>query len=548
MPSITESDERQAGGSVRRTLARNTLYNAAGRLWDAASGLVLTAYILEDRVSMTAWGLWALVNIFTGYMGLLDFGIGSSFAKYIAEHAARNEDDEMSEVVSTGFIFYLLFGGAVIAVGWPCIDLLVNLLSYIGPDRAGDFARPEYSGDVRFLLRGGLALFAASNCVAAFTAVQTGLQRMGITNVLGFVSSIVKIVMTVFFLETGHGVRGLLYANFAVIAIFGVASVAIAFRLRPALRVTPRRVTRRAFSKLFSFGWRAQVAKLSNLIMFQTDSLVIAVVYKYFGLIGLYDLGVNMANKMRQVPLPLVSALVPAASHLDAHEDHERLRELYVRSTKYVALVAVPLAAFTVGLAGPLMRTWLGQKGQLDVACWVLRIIAFGYVANLLPGAGVGVVLGKGRADLQMKAGAIATVSNLVLTILLVFTVGFYGIAIATSISMFLSCAWFFRALKPLFGISGRELMRASVLWPAAAAAPGFVVCAIADCYTSGMADRAPNAVAVIVCAAIFAASYAALLRLTPFLDAYDAEFFEKTAGFGRIPGFRLLVRRARRV
>ncbi len=533
--------------SVRRTLARNTAFNAAGRLWEAASGLVLLAYILE-WVGVTAWGLWAFVNVFTGYVSLLDFGVGSSFAKYIAEHAARREDDQVSAVVSTGFFFYLILGIALVGVGWPCIDLLVDLLVRLGPQRAGDFGDLRFTGDMRFLLRWGLVLFACSNCVAAFTAVQTGLQRMGITNVLSFGASIVKIVATVAFLKTGHGIRGLLYANAIVLAVFGAASITLAFWLQPTLRIGPRHVTRHALGKLFGFGWRAQVAKLSNLIMFQTDKVIVAFVFKFLGMIGLYDLGVGLANKMRQVPVLLLSALVPAASDLDAREEHDRLRRLYLRSTKYVAAITMPLAAFTIGTAGPLMRTWMGEKRDLEVAAWVLRIIAFGYIANILPGAGVGVVLGKGRADLQMKAGAIATVSNLALTILLVYTVGFYGIPVATALSMFLSCAWFFGAVCPMFGIGAGHLLRVSALWPAVASLPGFVICVLGDWASRGMVGRDPNALVVLGSAAAFGIIYLGLISLTPFLDAFDIEFLEHTLGLRRVPGFRAWTRRVRRV
>jgi len=533
--------------SVRRTLTRNTAFNAAGRFWDAASGLVLQAYIL-DRIGMAAWGLWAFVNVFTSYVGLVDFGVGSSFAKYIAEHAARDEDDEVDTVVSTGFFFYLVLGGLIVVVGWPCIDWLVGALAALGPQRAGDFGDVRFTHDVHFLLRWGLVVFAASNCVAAFTAVQTGLQRMGVTNALSFVASIVKIVATVAFLEAGFGVRGLLYTNAIVLAAFAAASVAIAFWLRPTLRISPRRMTRAMLAKLFAFGWRAQVAKLSNLIMFQTDKVIVALVFKFLGMVGLYDLGVGLANKMRQIPVVLFSALVPAASDLDAREDHDRLRELYVRSTKYVAAIALPLVAFTVGAAGPLMRTWMGDKRDLAVAAWVLRIIAFGYIANILPGAGVGVVLGKGRADLQMKAGVIATVSNLALTVVLVYTMGFYGIPIATALSMFVSCAWFFVALRPVLGIGPGQVLRTAALWPALASLPGLALCAFGDWFSRDMVDRDPNALVLVICGAAFAVTYLGLIRRTPFLDAFDVEFLEDTLGLGRVPGFRRLIRGTHRV
>jgi len=537
-----------SGRPIREILARNTAFNAVGRLWEAASTLVLTAYVLEGRVDMAAWGLWAFVNVFTGYMGLLDLGVGSSFAKYIAEHKARNEDEQLSAVVSTGFFFYAVFGLVLVAVGWPCIDHLMDLFARLGPGRAGDFGDLRYTGDARFLFQWGLVIFAVSNCVAAFTAVQTGLQRMGVTNVLSFLASLVKIGAVVYFLETGHGVRGLLYANALVLALFGAASVVVAFRIHPALRVSPTRIRRAAFSKLFSFGWRAQIAKLSNLIMFQTDKLIVAVVFRYLGMVGLYELGLSLANKMRQAPLLLVSALVPAASHLDARADHDRLRLLYLRSTKYVAAVTLPLVAFTAGAAGPLMRTWMGEKGNLEVAIWVLRIIAVGYVANILPGPGVGIVLGKGRADLQMKAGAIATLSNLALTVLLVWRFGFYGIPVATALSMFLSCTWFFLAIRPLFDIGLGRLLRTTALWPAVASIPGLAVCVLGDLLTGGATSRDVNAVAVLVCGGVFGLTYGVLIRMLPFLDHFDVDFLGTTLKLRRVPGFDLLTRRAGRV
>jgi len=531
---------------VRDTVARNTAFNAVGRLWDAASGMVLTAYIL-DRVGMAAWGLWAFIQVFTGYVSLFDFGVGSGFTKYVAEHAARKEEDELSAVVSTGLFFYMVFGLVLVAVGWPCVDGLVALLTRLGPERARDFGDPQFTGDVRFLLRWGLVLFAVSNCVSAFTAVQTGLQRMGVTNILSFGASVLRIVATVAFLEAGAGVRGLLYVNAVVLVAFGGASVLIAFRLRPSLRVSPSCFTRPALARLFSFGWRAQIAKLSNLIMFQTDKVVVAFVYKYLGMVGLYDLGVNLANKMRQAPLLIVSALVPAASDLDARAEHERLERLYLRSTKYVASVTLPLVAFSVGAAGPLMRAWMGEKGHLDVATWVLRIIAFGYLANILPGAGVSIVLGKGRADMQMKAGLIATISNVVLTVLLVYTVGFYGIPVATAISMFLSCAWFFTAVRPVLGIGTGRLLRTCALWPALASAPGFLICVLGDWYTHDATQRMPNLLMVTGSLAVFSALYLGLIRVMPFLDETDLTFLDETLGARRIPGLSRLVRRAHR-
>ena len=87
--------------SIGRTIARNTLFNAAGRAWEAVVGLVLTPYILY-RIGLPAWGLWGLTGAFTSYISLADFGLSSGFAKFIAEDHAKNDTQSISRTVSTG--------------------------------------------------------------------------------------------------------------------------------------------------------------------------------------------------------------------------------------------------------------------------------------------------------------------------------------------------------------------------------------------------------------------------------------------------------------
>ena len=50
--------------SDRRTIARNTAFNAAGRIWEAVAAIGLTIYII-DRVGLEGFGLWSLVAVFT---------------------------------------------------------------------------------------------------------------------------------------------------------------------------------------------------------------------------------------------------------------------------------------------------------------------------------------------------------------------------------------------------------------------------------------------------------------------------------------------------
>jgi O-antigen/teichoic acid export membrane protein len=247
---------------------------------------------------------------------------------------------------------------------------------------------------------------------------------------------------------------------------------------------------------------------------------------------------------MRQAPAMLLSAIIPAASDLDARGDDERIRRLYIISSKYAAAVTVPLVAYMAGAAGPLIRTWVGDIEGADTAAWVLRILVIGYLANVIPGAGVTVALGKGRPDVQMNAGLIATAGNIIFTLALVMTAGFYGIALGTSLAMAVSCVWFLRAMGPVAGVGATEVARLSLLWPTVASLPGLAGCVAGDMLSAGATGRLANAAVAAACAAFFGASYLALIRYTPFLDAFDVDFLANMLRLKRVPGFSAYMRR----
>ncbi|MCL4218573.1 MAG: flippase, partial [Candidatus Hydrogenedentes bacterium] len=529
---------------VSKTIARNTKFNAAGRFWEAVVGVALLAYVVRT-LDQAGYGMWSLLGPFLGYVALLDLGIGSGYAKFIAQYRAREDAQRISEIVTTGLVAYSALGIVIIAAGWAFIDIAIDGVLRFQELRGASAPREWVVEDLRFLFRWGLVLMAVSGCVNVFSAIQTGLQRMGITNVVSFIMSLVKVAATVFFLEKGYGVRGLLYANAVVLSVFAPLSIAIGFFLLPTLRVTPGRFTRRAFRELFGFGWRTQISRLSNLITFETDMVIIGFFLGGVGAVGVYQAGVNLVNKVRQAPLVLLSALIPAASELDAQEDRERFAQLYLRSTKYVASIAVPLILISACLAGPLVRAMFGPG--FETSAWVMRILAPGYLANVLAGAGIALALGKGRPDLQMYAGIIAMAVNLALTILLYLSVGFYGVPAATSIAMIAASLWFAGVMRRETGVTAAMLIRETLFWPAIAIAPGMIVCVVADWRTGGLAEWIPNAAVTVAVAAAAAGIYLSVMRYVPFLDDFDRRFLDEHLWLRRLPWLRRLVIRQSR-
>ncbi len=537
--------------SVRETITRNTLFNTLGRLWEAVAGVVLTYYIYH-MLGWEGYGLWALVGAFTGYATLLDVGVSSAFTKYIAQYAATDDHDGVSSVINTGLLFYILLGGAIAVVGWPLITYLIDaaiwLLESMHPDHGGRYREVGAVAEVQYLCRCALLLFILGNCLAPVTAIQSGFQRMGISNILSFIASIAKLVLTVLFLQAGYGVRGLLYTNGLVLLLLALLSLAVGFKIFPALRFAPRHINRAVLHDLYQFGWRSQVAKLANIINFQTDRIVIGLVFGDLTWVGIYRAGEELAGKLRQIPALVVSALIPAVSDLEAREKHDTIAELYARSTKYIALVTVPLTVFSIIFAMPLLRIVFADAANLHTSAWVLRIILMGYLANVLPGPGVSIALGKGRADLPMYAGLISMTANILLTLLLVYTMGFLGVPMATALAMALSTLWFMNAMITIQPVSRWRLLREGLLLPTIICIPGALLTLLMIFAIQDIDSRLENFILSGVGAALFGLVYVIVMRWSRVLDAFDVTFMEESLHLNRLPLFRWWTKRMRHV
>ena len=522
--------------SVRATIARNTMFNILGRVFEGVFGMALMWFALQ-RLGAEGWGVWSLVAVFTGYAALFDLGIGSGFAKYVAEYDARGERHKISALITTGLLFYFLLSVAAIAVVWLVADTLID--RFLVPWAAESFLSLHTVEDIRFLCRGAVVLFGVNNCVAPFANVSVGLQRMGINNAIAIVAALVKFATAVTLIQMGWGVRGLFAAQALSVGLLGAGCIVAAFVLMPELRIAPHHVSRDMFQRLFSFGWRTQVAKLANLLDFQTDRLVVAAVHRFgdMGLVGLYGIGEYLATKMRQAPLLLVSALIPAASALDAQSQEERLDRLYLRATKYMAAVALPAAAYMIGSADLLLHAWLGAQEGLHHAGWVMRILCAGYLFNLLPSPGINIVLGKGLASTPMYAGLISMSVNVVASVSLFYAIGFYGIPMGTSIGMIATAAWFFLHVRKHLHVPLRTVLREALLWPAIACIPGGLACIGIDALLAGNTGHLPNLAGAIAAAAALGLSYLSALRFLPFLDHFDRTFLLHTLRLNKLPG-----------
>jgi O-antigen/teichoic acid export membrane protein len=401
---------------------KNIFANWMGLIVTALVGFFLMPFVLH-HLGNSGFGLWVLASTFTGYYGILDFGLRSAATRYVARYAAIAEWDELSNVVNTTLIAYsvlallMLLASAVVA-------LRFELFFHVSPEW-------QHVAKLLILVFGGGT--AVSVPIGVFSAVLEALQKFIWVSTVQVISSILRAGLVVFFLSQGHGLLALAVIS-VVLNVGGyLAYMFLSFRTCPQLRLGlnyPRWAT---FKELAAFGAIVFWIAISAQLRFQTDSLVIGSMLTVEA-IAVFSIGSKLVAYATDAVQATAMVFTPMASHFDARQELQQLQRVLIMGNRYSSFVMFPIAAILVVLGKTLIRVWVGPAYLESYP--VLVILVLSTTLYLAQAASPKVLYG--MAQHQALAGVFFAegIANVVLSILLARHMGINGVALGTAIPM----------------------------------------------------------------------------------------------------------------
>jgi len=80
----------------------------------------------------TRYGVWSVVSALTGYMSLLDLGISSAVAKYVAKHKALNDYKAINVVIGSSLVVLMSVALLLILVSPLLANAMVSFFDFDG--------------------------------------------------------------------------------------------------------------------------------------------------------------------------------------------------------------------------------------------------------------------------------------------------------------------------------------------------------------------------------------------------------------------------------
>jgi len=402
---------------------RNTVSNYLRTILRLASGLVLFRLTFQ-QLTAEQFGFYSLLWSLFGYTILLDFGLGFTAQKAVAEKTATGRIDELNELIST--IFWTFFAtGVMLLIGFLAGRPFFLEWTKVSPANLATFS----SAYLMFV-----AGMACAFPFGIFPEMLRGLQRIDLANWISIGATLVNLVLLGGALLAGW--------SFPTIVLISVATTVAPnliawFLVRPripGLSLHPRHFRLRAIHGVLSFSLVAYLITFTNLIMSRTDQAVIGFTIGV-SFVALYQAGYKVSEMFGMFSVQMQDALTPAAARLNIQGDRGGLRHLLLRSTQLTLLLTIPLYSLSAAYLEPLIRTLTGLKAIEPATYWIGEALLLATFSSLVTNScSKRILMMCGWEKKLLVLSLVDAGANLVLSLWLVYPLGVLGVAIGTLI------------------------------------------------------------------------------------------------------------------
>lgn len=442
-------------------ITRNAFSNIAGTAISLGVGFVLMPLIVHG-IGVGAFGIWMLVNSVVGYMGLVDLGLSPTLVKKTAEHLALEGEEgrrRLNRTVSTVFGLYVFIGAAV-GLGIALISQLPEGIFKVPPE---DFATFKI---VLWIVGAQAAL---SFPMSIWNGLLGGLQDFHYANIVGIATNILRVIGTLWVLDSGHGLLGLIWMGFGITAVSWAARWWWVRRKIPHLKVTLLGFDLGEAKGLAHFSGAMIIWSMAGYAVHQLDKVLIGI-FLPVAYITTYEIGARISNYSRNVLHSWLAVVMPAAAALKARGDSAMLRNLYLTGTKYLLLSYVGVVIALLGFGREFITLWMGS--EFSEAVLIMQILLVGslfqsqnLVAHvMLPG------MSRVKVFTRIMLGYIVCTTGL--GILFVVQWGLPGMAAAIATTMLLMESVFITHIFREFEVQFRDFARVCLLPSVVAAIP----------------------------------------------------------------------------
>jgi O-antigen/teichoic acid export membrane protein len=401
----------------------NVVSNWTALAVNVAVGFVLTPCIIR-ALGTTQYGIWSLVASIIGYYGLLDLGISSAIIRYVARYAGQRNHLSLNQVINTAIAIFSLIGSIVFAV------------SILGADPLARFFNVEAHDYIIlkkciWLLGGTAAIMFPGNVLGVAIIAH---EHFVLRNMVNIICSILRCCLCLYILNTGGGLVAISWVNVAL-AFFGILLNLVILKIFfKHITLSLRLVRKSLIPTLLSFGFFTSITQIGNLMRNRLDTIIIGR-YLNMDVVAIYSIAALLVIQLSHFIISGVGVSQPRLASLAGQNREGIFKNAILKYSIIASNLTAGVGLVLFLLCSDFIKLWIPKNFENAHATVIMvGILLLVWIPDLMMVVFYNGLQAVKKHKYYAYQSVFEGVAHLVISLLLVRSLGIYGIALGGAI------------------------------------------------------------------------------------------------------------------
>ena len=329
----------------------NAALNVSAWFVPALTALVAVPITVRG-LGTDAYGLLTLVTALTGFLGLMELGLGTAIVRYLSFYRALDQGRPMLGIVRFAVVWFGIagvIGGVVLFVGAPWF---ARSLLKIPPDMVPTAVVVIRISALGFLT--GMLVSVGSVIPQSFLRYDLSAITTIVFGVLGAAGPAILVIL-------GFGLEAIVAYGVAVNMIAAVTYALIAAHLFKPIDKTAGPSWPSIRRETLRFAGVAALSQIHSVIAQQATRIVVGAA-SGVAAAAYYQVPAMLASRVNSGLQRVAYVIFPTASGMYARNDAEGVDNLYLRTSRLFFAVNASVTMAMCALAYPLLAYWVSPE------------------------------------------------------------------------------------------------------------------------------------------------------------------------------------------
>ena len=401
--------------------------------------LVIFTPIIISKLGVRDYGIFIFLNTVLTFLGLLDLGIGTATNKHVIEYYSTNQTDRLKKLLYSMNSVYLIMAFVYLFV---CITIgLVMQKFFVKPGMEADYF-------ILFLILGLTGFVGAffANFNNSIIAMQRYDLYLKISSIFLLLSNISMLVLA----SLGYKLVPILAVQFFLSLFSGLSFFFIAKKVLSSLKL------KYAWDKIeliknYKFALPVAFNNLASSSLVHFDKLLVPMFYGSAAL-TYYSVPGSVATKISSISGTFSSLLFPITVNLQALNDTEKIKRVYIRSVRLITILSSAIALSIIFTADKILLYWLNDSFVKQSAIVLVLLVLTNFVLALFSPLS-NLLMAMNKMRFLTTGSVIMALINIITLFIFLPKYGINGAALSYLISVLFVFYMFHFAEKKYFSI-----------------------------------------------------------------------------------------------